>query len=379
MPLKSLFKGDGGDGRRESGGGGNGSRSDAKLLSKAKALLQNATAPLSARVRRGVERSAMRGPGRSAGLLTPAGSRQPPPCRPGLQRERSVDRPFFNPEEHISEKREWSRRYTQSQSQQPGRAGGGGATAAGDRLFEHFAVVVSSASGNGPALPAVVAAAAVAGSACWSTRPLSHPTPPRRPAASPPCAPPQGLPPTVNIKAVAADIKTFQRVSREAGGGGRGDTAAEGGLEITADTPREGLRRQYGLKGPAHAAEVGGESTPRLWRLLQRWWAGAGTGVRQRQHTAIKTALPCSLATGPLLLPAAGHAVRPGAGPGRLLLPARRAPRAARAHAVHVGCGQGGAAGLRLRSSGARLCCGARHAALAHFSPRSAVTSALQP
>lgn len=73
----------------------------------------------------------------------------------------------------------------------------------------------------------------------------------------------------MNIRAVAADIKTFQRVAREAGSGSSGPfgaTAAEaGGLEITADTPREGRQRQYGLKGPAHQAEV---------RLVADQWGG---------------------------------------------------------------------------------------------------------
>lgn len=58
-----------------------------------------------------------------------------------LQRERASDRPYFNPEEHISEKREWSRRYTQSQGGAPGA--GLAAPKPPDRLFEHFAVVVS--------------------------------------------------------------------------------------------------------------------------------------------------------------------------------------------------------------------------------------------
>lgn len=49
---------------------------------------------------------------------------------------------------------------------------------------------------------------------------------------------------------MAADIKTFQRVAREAG------AAAASGLHITADTPREEKQRQYGLKGPAHQAEA---------------------------------------------------------------------------------------------------------------------------
>jgi hypothetical protein len=121
-----------------------------------------------------------------------------------LQRDRASDRPYFNPEEHISEKREWSRRYTQSQGGAPGA--GLAAPKPPDRLYEHFAVV--------------------------------------------------GLPPTMNIKAVAADIKTFQRLSREAGGLGGGGAAAATGMEVTADTPREEKQRQYGLKGPAHPAEV---------------------------------------------------------------------------------------------------------------------------
>jgi hypothetical protein len=62
-----------------------------------------------------------------------------------LQRDRSSerDRAFFNPEEHISEKRAWSRRYT--------AAGGGvprGLQPQPDRLFEHFAVVVRAGNGG---------------------------------------------------------------------------------------------------------------------------------------------------------------------------------------------------------------------------------------
>jgi hypothetical protein len=57
MPLKGLFKGDGGGGRDGgSSGGGSSSRDssthggrDSKLMSKAKALLATAAAPLSAR------------------------------------------------------------------------------------------------------------------------------------------------------------------------------------------------------------------------------------------------------------------------------------------------------------------------------------------
>lgn len=58
MPLKGLFKGDGGGGggRDGSSGGGSSSRDssthsgrDGKLMSKAKALLATAAAPLSAR------------------------------------------------------------------------------------------------------------------------------------------------------------------------------------------------------------------------------------------------------------------------------------------------------------------------------------------
>lgn len=54
-----------------------------------------------------------------------------------MQRDRGSAAPYFNPEEHISQKREWSRRYTQ----QEGGAGGGEGRE--DRLYEHFAVVVS--------------------------------------------------------------------------------------------------------------------------------------------------------------------------------------------------------------------------------------------
>ena len=57
-----------------------------------------------------------------------------------LQRDRSnssQSSAYFNPEEHIFEKREWSRRYMQGGA---GKRDVGGS--APDRLFEHFAVVV---------------------------------------------------------------------------------------------------------------------------------------------------------------------------------------------------------------------------------------------
>lgn len=61
----------------------------------------------------------------------------------------------------------------------------------------------------------------------------------------------------MNIREVAADIKTYQRLNRAAGSGGS-VAAAAGGLEVTADTPREERQRQYGLKGPALQAEASG-------------------------------------------------------------------------------------------------------------------------
>lgn len=81
------------------------------------------------------------------------------PCARALQRDRAsnADRAFFNPEEYISEKRAWSRRYT---------AGGAphSADARPDRLFEHFAVVVRP--GSRQRLLAVLGMASVAGVAC---------------------------------------------------------------------------------------------------------------------------------------------------------------------------------------------------------------------
>lgn len=79
----------------------------------------------------------------------------------------------------------------------------------------------------------------------------------------------------MNIKAVAADIKTFQRLSREGGGLGGGGAAAAAGMEVTADTPREEKQRQYGLKGPAHPAEVGGLSLAGSWT----GWSGAAAAM----------------------------------------------------------------------------------------------------
>lgn len=64
-------------------------------------------------------------------------SSSPPARRALLQRDRGNAVPYFNPEEHISQKREWSRRYTQQELGAAGAAGGE------DRLYEHFAVVVS--------------------------------------------------------------------------------------------------------------------------------------------------------------------------------------------------------------------------------------------
>jgi hypothetical protein len=70
----------------------------------------------------------------------------------------------------------------------------------------------------------------------------------------------QGLPPTTNIRAVAADIKTYQRLSREGGGAA--------GMHVTADTPREGRQRQYGLKGPALGGEVSQAGGPEQLQKL---------------------------------------------------------------------------------------------------------------
>lgn len=162
----------------------------------------------------------------------------------------------------------------------------------------------------------------------------------------------QGLPPDMNIREVAADIKTYQRLNRAAGSGGS-VAAAAGGLEVTADTPREEKQRQYGLKGPALQAQVGAwrppwgtlsgcmpmstypwthTSLPALWVAL-----AALSGVCR----ALSACPCCAAAPAPpgAVHPAVQprHAARPGAEPGRLLLPSRRAPRAAGAHAQHVG------------------------------------------
>ncbi len=92
-------------------------------------------------------------------------------------------------------------------------------------------------------------------------RPLATPAGARRSSA---CHE-QGLPPDMNIREVAADIKTYQRLNRAAGSGGS-VAAAAGGLEVTADTPREEKQRQYGLKGPALQAQVGAWRPP--WGTL---------------------------------------------------------------------------------------------------------------
>lgn len=174
----------------------------------------------------------------------------------------------------------------------------------------------------------------------------------------------------MNIKAVAADIKTFQRLSREGGGLGGGGAAAAAGMEVTADTPREEKQRQYGLKGPAHPAEVGRQGRPTDEAAAWGWprvdlavFLNHQLFAQPAGHLVAWGCLACvaSSATllgrqagsawgrsvlsppaffhlsvaGALLLPRR-HAGGPGAGAGRLLLPARRAARAAGAHALHV-------------------------------------------
>ena len=59
---------------------------------------------------------------------------------------------------------------------------------------------------------------------------------------------PQGLPPTTNVRAVTADIRTAQRVAKEAGAG----------FDVTLDSPKDpGIKSQYaGVKGQALPAEV---------------------------------------------------------------------------------------------------------------------------
>ena len=270
-----------------------------------------------------------------------------PPAQPTLhppaQRERAAaDRPYFNPEEHISEKREWARRYTQSHTEGSGGSVGasgerGALLAKPDRLFEHFCVVVRCPPlmlmQPPPLLPLLVlalpcslvdagrlmqwssAAPRVAGPAPQHARPL------------PPPACMQGLPPTMNIRAVAADIKTFQRVQREAAAAGGGAAAAAaamaaGGLEVMADTPREEKQRQYGLKGPAHPADVSrrgcmlpegpGARRTVLWERMAA--ASRCAGPRAEPH-AIRSPPgdvrpPCLAATGAVQLPLAAGAAR---------------------------------------------------------------------
>ena len=57
-----------------------------------------------------------------------------------------------------------------------------------------------------------------------------------------------GLPPNTNIRAVAADIKTYASAFRAG-------TVAPG-LNITPDTPKENSRLQYGLKGPSIRGDI---------------------------------------------------------------------------------------------------------------------------
>jgi hypothetical protein len=160
----------------------------------------------------------------------------PPPTRP------------FDPEAEVELKREWAARHAPRASRDAADAGGGadafGATppggaphqsGAGDpspRLFEHFAVV--------------------------------------------------GLPPGVDVRAVSADIRTYQN-ARAAGGRAHGMTS------ITPGTPRDGAaapapgrRGAYaGLRGPACAAEV-----------LFSFSAGGGGGAGGALPSDLADALP---------------------------------------------------------------------------------------
>jgi hypothetical protein len=80
------------------------------------------------------------------------------------------------------------------------------------------------------------------------------------------------------VRSVAADIRTYQRVARSAGG-----AAAATGLEVLPDAaPSANAGRQYGLKGPALPAEVLYSFPPGLPAGLAEGLAGccAPHGVR---------------------------------------------------------------------------------------------------
>lgn len=116
MPIKNFFRGGDDSGSSESGnshggGSGGGGRRESAFGNGKQALNKVARALL---------------------------------LQNNTKKDRVSERPYFNPEEHISQKREWSRRYTQ----QEGGGGGDATLRAPDRLFEHFAIVVRLAIGR---------------------------------------------------------------------------------------------------------------------------------------------------------------------------------------------------------------------------------------
>jgi hypothetical protein len=123
----------------------------------------------------------------------------------------------FNPEEHTAEKREWTKRQqqqhaisasqTSSQDQTAGTTPTSTAAATSTtahpppRMYEHFCIV--------------------------------------------------GLPPTLDVKAVSADIKTARRASAA----GVGTTSTDV-LDIVPDTSDSGTKKQYGIKGPVLSTQI---------------------------------------------------------------------------------------------------------------------------
>eukprot|EP00887_Chlorella_sp_A99_P006145 scaffold22.g6145.t1 len=115
-----------------------------------------------------------------------------------------AERHPFDVEDHISEKREWTKRYTSATGGGPGRP------LYLERLFEHFAIV--------------------------------------------------GLPPTTNVRAVTADIRLAQRLARQGGAGAMrvtADAPREAGIKARAGVESVELIGQYaGVRGQAMPAEV---------------------------------------------------------------------------------------------------------------------------
>lgn len=131
----------------------------------------------------------------------------------------------FNPEEHTFEKREWMKRQQQQQAD---------SIKSGDPSFAAATTSTTSAS------PAPVQSTS---SAAPVPRMYEHF-----------CI--VGLPPTLDVKAVSADINTARRASAAGVGVGSTGSGTKDLLDIVPDTSDSATKKQYGIKGPVLSTQI---------------------------------------------------------------------------------------------------------------------------